>query len=233
MGQKVNPKSLRNLINKDWDSRWINKELFAYILAADHIIRNAIRGKIGRNGIARIIIERNMQETKIIILTSKPGLIIGRSGKGINDLKAHIEKVFYKDDSFKLINSRVEEDKLFEIKKKLMTNIKIAIQEIKDPGLSANLIGQEVANQLEKRIPYRKAVKRTLSRLSENKKIIGVKIKVAGRLDGVDIARNEKFSHGSIPLSTIKANVDYAYTPAQTTHGIIGIKVWIYREEDK
>lgn len=230
MGQKVNPKSLRLLLTKDWDSRWISKNNIAYTLAADHIIRNSVIEKIGKNGIARVVIERNSQEMKIIIFTSRPGIIIGRSGKGILELKQYIEKKFEKYDNFKLINSKVSESKIKDIKKKLINNLKIVIEEIKDPQSSAKLMGLEIGAQLEKRIPYRKAVKKIITKLSSSRNIKGVKINVAGRLGGVDIARSERFTYGSIPLSTIKANVDYAYIPALTTHGIIGVKVWIYKE---
>lgn len=230
MGQKVNPKSLRLLLTKDWDSRWISKNNIAYMLAADHIIRNSVLEKIGKNGIARVVIERNSQEVKIIIFTSRPGIIIGRSGKGILELKQYIEKKFENYDNLKLINSRISESKIKDIKKKLISNLKIVIEEIKDPQSSAQLMGLEIAAQLEKRIPYRKAVKKIITKISGSRNIKGVKINVAGRLGGVDIARSERFAYGSIPLSTIKANVDYAYVPALTTHGIIGVKVWINKE---
>lgn len=232
MGQKVNPKSFRLIIDKDWNSRWITKSLYAHTILADEIIRNAINEKLGRVGIDKIVIERNAQETKVIIHSSRPGVIIGRSGRGIQDLKKHIEKRFSQSTNFNLINSQVPAQEISEIKKKLSSNIKLNIAEIRIQEKSASLIAQDIANQLEKRMPYRKVIKRTMSKIQGNRSILGVKIKVAGRLGGVDIARSEKFTYGSIPLATLKANINYACVPAKTTHGVIGIKVWIHISEE-
>ncbi len=231
MGQKANPKSLRLTISKDWDSRWISKNLFAYILLADDIIRKAIATKLPNSGINRVIIERGAQETIINIHTSRPGVVIGRSGKGIVDLKKYIEKQIISSTNFNLINSRVDIKAINEIKKQIITNIKINITEIRDAETYAMINAQDIAAQLEKRMPYRKVIKRLLSKVEHNKKIKGIKICVAGRLGGVDIARTEKFSQGSIPLSSLKSNVDYAYVPAKTTQGVIGVKVWIYQDK--
>lgn len=231
MGQKVNPKSLRIILDKKWDSRWISKNLSAYTLAADNIIRDAIYEKLGRIGIDKIVIERGAQETKITIHTSRPGIIIGRSGRGIEDLKKYIQKKFNQSTSFKLINSQISASNLNQIKKMLFSNIKLNISEIRQQETSASLVAQDIANQLEKRLPYRKVINRTLSKIKSNRSILGAKISVAGRLAGVDIARTEKFSYGSIPLARLRSNVDYAYIPANTTHGMIGVKVWIYQKE--
>lgn len=231
MGQKVNPKSLRLLITKDWESRWITKNLFAYNVLADDITRKAIYKKFENIGINRIVIERSPQETKITIETSRPGTIIGRNGKGIEELKNIIKNAINSSSNFRLINSTVPINTINDIKKKLIHNIKINITEIRDSETYAKLVGQDIANQLIKRMPYRRVVKKTISKVTSSKQVMGVKISVAGRLGGVDIARSEKFSEGSIPLATIKTNVDYAYVPALTTHGIIGIKVWIYKKD--
>lgn len=231
MGQKVNPKSYRLILDKDWNSRWITKSLYAYTILADSIIRDAINGKLGKVGIDKIVIERNAQETKVIIHTSKPGIIIGRSGKGIQELKKCIERNLMSSTNYSLINSQVPISKINEIKKKLSSNIKLNISEIRNHERSASLVAQDIASQLERRMPYRKVVKRILSKIESNRTILGAKIAVAGRLGGVDIARREKFTYGSIPLATLKSNVDYAYIPAQTTHGVIGVKVWIYSED--
>ncbi len=233
MGQKVNPKSLRLILNKNWNSRWISKDLYAYTIAADSIIRDSINEKLGRVGIDKIIIERNAQETKVTIHTSRPGVIIGRSGKGIQDLKSYIERKFEKDTCFKLINSQLTSARINEIKKTLSSNIKLNIAEIRIQEKSASLVAQDIANQLEKRMPYRRVIKRILSKIESTREVYGAKILVAGRLGGVDIARSERFSYGSIPLSELKSNVDYAYVPANTTHGMIGIKVWIYIIEEE
>lgn len=233
MGQKANPKSIRLVLNKDWESRWINKNIFAYAILADKIIRDTIYKILGKSGIDRIVIERGAQENKITIHSSKPGTIIGRSGKGIMNIKKNIENNIRKSTDFNLINSKVNIKTINEIKDKLLKNIKINISEIRNYESSAQIIAAEIAVQLEKRIAYRKAVKRTISKVMGNRNILGIKINVAGRLGGVDIARSEKFSEGSIPLSTFKKEIDYAYVPALTTHGVIGVKVWIYKNINK
>lgn len=232
MGQKANPKSLRLIINKDWDSQWIAKNLFAYMLLSDCIIRRAIAEKLINAGINRVVIERGAQEIKIIIHSSRPGVIIGRSGKGINDLKKYIENSINSSTDFKLINSQIDEKVLADIKKKISSNIKINITEIREPETYAAINASDIAIQLEKRMPYRKVIKRTLSKITNNRKVKGVKVCVSGRLGGVDIARTEKLSVGSIPLASFKLDVDYAYTPAKTANGIIGVKVWIYKKSD-
>lgn len=230
MGQKVNPLSYRLTINKNWQSRWLNKLLYPYFLAGDTIIRNSIRKKLGRSaGIAKIEIERGEQELKVIIHTSRPGVIIGRSGKGIQEIKNHIVSALRKAKEFKLINNMLSIQELDKIKEKVISNIKINITEIRNPEMYSQLVAENIANQLEKRMPYRKVVKQTLEKVSSHKEIKGVKICVSGRLGGVDIARREKFSNGSIPLATLRAQVDYASVPAQLAKaGTIGIKVWIY-----
>lgn len=232
MGQKANPKSLRLTISKDWDSRWISKNLFAYILLADDIIRTAIAEKLHNSGINRVVIERGAQETVINIHTSRPGVVIGRSGKGIVDLKNYIEKQILKSTNFNLINSRLDIQAVNDIKKKIVTNIKINITELRDAETYAMINAQDIAAQLEKRMHYRKVIKRLMGKLEHNRKVKGIKICVSGRLGGVDIARTEKFSHGSIPLSSLKSAVDYAYVPAKTSNGVIGVKVWIYQDKE-
>lgn len=229
MGQKANPKSIRLVLNKDWDSRWINKNIFAYIILADKIIRDTIYNKLGKTGINKIVIERGAQEIKITIFSSRPGSIIGRSGKGIMDLKKEIERNIEKSTNFNLINSKLDIKNINEIKKKLYTNIKINISEIRNHEMYAQIVAAEIAIQLEKRVMYRKAVKRSMSKVMANKNVLGIKVKVSGRLGGVEIARSEKFLEGSIPLSTFKKDIDYSYVPAMTNSGVVGIKVWIYK----
>ena len=231
MGQKVNPKSFRLLITKDWDSRWITKNLFPYMLLADKIIRETIYKKFNNVGINRVVIERGTQELKVTIHTSRPGTIIGHSGKGILDLKKEIENNIQTSTDFRLIQPGLDIKKVNDIKKKLISNLKINISEIRDHDSHAQLIAQDIAAQLIKRMPYRKVIKRTISKITGNRRIKGIKISVSGRLGGVDIARTEKFSSGSIPLSSMKSNVDYAYVPALTTHGVVGVKVWLHIEE--
>lgn len=234
MGQKVNPKSYRITLNKDWDSRWITKVLYPYMLAADDIIRNTAYKMLGaKASVDKIIVERGQQENKIEILTSRPGIVIGRSGKGIQDLKKAIEHNILTSTVFRLINSNKPEKEIQDIKKKLASNIKITISEIREPELRSNLIAQDIANQLERRMPYRKVIKKTISKVMANRKVKGIKISVSGRLGGVDIARTEKFTEGTIPLSTLKTNISYSYIQAKTIQGTIGVKVWICIKDQK
>lgn len=230
MGQKINPISFRLPINKNWSSRWITKRLFPYMLCIDNVIRQSIYEKIGKNnGMEKIEIERASQELKITIYTSQPGLIIGRAGKGIAELKKSVEQKIDNARELKLINSNISKDEFTKIKQKITKNIKINIAEIRNPEIHAALVAENVAFQLEKRMPYRRVIKQAIEKISNNKTVKGVKISVAGRLGGVDIARKEKFSFGSIPLGTLRSIVDYAYRVAQLPYaGTIGIKVWIY-----
>lgn len=230
MGQKVNPKSFRLSLNKNWQSRWISKNLFAYMLCADTIIRQAIKDKLGRKAsIDSIEIERGVQEQKISIHTSQPGIIIGRQGKGITELKEYIESKLKYSRLFLLINSSITPEALEHIMHKLISNMKININEIRNPETKAQLVADNIATQIEKRMHYRRVIKQAIERVMNNKDIKGIKICISGRLGGIDIARSEKFSKGSIPLGTLRAVVDYAYCPAQLAYaGTIGIKVWIY-----
>lgn len=230
MGQKVNPKSLRLLISKDWESKWISKNLFAFNLLADQIIRENVYKKFNNVGINRIIIERSPQENKITIQTSRPGMIIGKNGQGIAELKKIIENKTLSNTNFSLINSKFGIKKINDIKKKLINNIRINIVELRDSNTYAKIIAQDISSQLERRMPYRKVVKKTISKVMTSRIVTGIKIQVSGRLGGVDIARSEKFLEGSIPLGSIKTNVDYAYISSLTTHGIVGVKVWIYKK---
>jgi len=224
MGQKVNPTSLRLVLNKSWSSKWFNQDIFGELLAEDSALRNAINSSLARTGgIEKIEILRNAQEISISIIASKPGVIIGRSGSGINDLSKKLEKVLnnYRASLPYYSKSRVE-------KKNLPKKIKINIVEVSVPELSATVVAQNIAIQLEKRIAYRKAVHQAMGHAMD-KGAKGVKIGVAGRLNGAEIARKEKFAQGTIPLSTLRADIDYAHTNAFTTFGTIGVKVWIYK----
>lgn len=224
MGQKVNPISFRLPIQKNWQSKWINTKNFAFFLAQDITIRKKIMEKLGTNaGIEKIEIERNPHETTIDIYTAKPGVIIGRSGQGVNNLtdflSKEINKIKIKNFAFKSLS-----------KKDMSNKIKINIIEVKNPEASAVLIAQTIAQRLEKRVAYRRAVKMAIEKAMQNKEVKGIKIAVSGRLGGVEIARQEKFIEGSIPLSTLRSKIDYAFVNAFTTYGTIGIKVWVYRK---
>jgi len=204
MGQKVNPKSLRIGIIGTWDSKWFaGRKGYAKCFHNDLALRRVIQKKLKNAGVTKIEIERSAKKVVVNIHAAKPGLIIGRQGVAIEDLRDMLSKKFNE-------------------------NIEVNIIEIPDPDLSAQLIGELVASQIERRIAYRRAVKMALQKAIEAG-AKGVKIQVAGRLNGVEIARREYYKDGNIPLHTLRADVDYAQVNASTTYGVIGIKVWVYK----
>lgn len=207
MGQKVNPKSYRMIIDKNWQSRWYARADFAKNLVEDYKIRKIITDKLPNSGIASLIISRNRGDVWVDIHTSKPGIIIGRSGQGTADL---IELLV----------------------RKLQHKIKVNIIEVKNPETVAALVAENVANQITRRIAYKRAMKQAIEQAME-KKVKGIRIQTSGRLGGAEIARRETNSAGLVPLQTLRAKIDYAYFPAWTKFGIVGIKVWINHGERK
>ncbi len=202
MGQKVNPHGLRVGVINDWDSRWYADADFADNLVEDYNIRKYLKKKLYSAGISKIEIERASDRLKIIIFTAKPGVVIGRQGSEIEKLKEEIQKFS---------------------KKKLNLEIK----EVKKPDVDAQLVAESIATQLENRISFRRAMKSTMARtMKAGAK--GIKAAVSGRLGGADIARTEFYSEGTIPLQTLRANIDYGFAEADTTYGKLGVKVWIY-----
>ena len=206
MGQKVNPIGFRLGINRGWDSIWFaKKKEFGKYLIEDFKIRKYIKKNIVNSGVSEIIIERSSKKCTVSIHTSRPGFVIGKKGADIEKIKKNISKI---TDNEVLIN----------------------IKEIKKPELNANLAAENIAQQLVKRIAYRRAMKRAMqSAMRLNAK--GIKVMVSGRLAGNEIARTEWLREGSVPLHTLRADVDYAEAEALTTYGIIGVKVWIYKGE--
>ncbi len=205
MGQKVNPHGMRVGVIKDWDSRWYAEGDFADNLVEDYKIRKFLKKKLFAAGISRIEIERASDRVKVIIHTAKPGLIIGKGGTEIEKLKAEVQKMTSK--------------KLF-----------IDIKEIKKPDKDAQLVAENIAAQLENRVSFRRAMKNTMSRtMKVGAK--GIKVSVAGRIGGAEIARVEHYSEGTIPLQTLRADIDYGFAEARTTYGRLGVKVWIYKGE--
>ena len=209
MGQKVNPQAIRIGINTNWHSLWIaNKNNFASFLLTDQKIRQVIRKLYGKDAaIGLVEIKRDTDQITVIIHSSKPGIIIGRAGQGVEALKVALKKVISSD-----------------------TKLKIDIHEVKNAELWASIVAQSIAHQIERRISYRRAVKQAIEKTMA-RGALGMRAKVAGRLGGAEIARSEKFSQGSIPLSTFRADIDYAQVDAHTTYGMIGVKVWIYKGE--
>ena len=206
MGQKVNPNGLRLGINKDWDSKWYaNKKDFSKYLANDVKIRNYFEKNQKSNGISKVQIERNSKRTEIIVHTSKPGVIIGRGGEQIEAMKKDLSKL-------------VNED------------IQISIVDIKKPDMNAQIVADSIAAQIENRASFRMAQKRAI-RNAMKSGAKGIKTLVSGRLGGADMARTEFYSEGTIPLQTLRADIDYGFAEANTTYGKVGVKVWIYKGE--
>lgn len=211
MGHKVNPISFRVQVSKDWQSKWFAKKSYADYLHEDLTIRNYIMTNLGRkSGVSRVKIERNANLISVTILTSRPGVIIGRGGTGAVELKSNLSKLV-KESQIKDIN----------------------IEEVREPEADAQLVGDNVAGQLERRMAYKRAIKQTAEKALKSPNVKGIKIMVAGRLNGAEIARREFVAKGKIPLQTIRADIDYATSRARTTYGIIGVKVWIYRGDVK
>jgi small subunit ribosomal protein S3 len=207
MGQKVNANSLRLNITDTWKSRWLTKGNFSKFLAEDTKIRAFLSIELKKAGLVRIDIERFANTTAVTVKTTKPGMIIGKGGEGIETLKKKINKhLGYKAE------------------------LKINIEEVKEVNLQANVIAQNIADQIEKRIAFRRAMKQAIEQVMEAG-ALGVKIECAGRLGGAEIARSERLFKGKLPLHTLRANIDFARITAFTTYGTIGIKVWINKGE--
>lgn len=206
MGQKVNPHGLRIGIIKDWDTKWYASDKnFGNLLVEDVKVRKFIKKKLFIAGISRIEIERAANKLKINVNTAKPGLVIGKGGTGIEELRKDIEKMTQK-------------------------SVLINITEIKSPEMDAQLVAENIASQLEKRISFRRAMKQAMTR-SMKMGAKGIKTAVGGRLGGAEIARTEHYHEGTIPLQTLRADIDYGFAEADTTYGKIGVKVWIYKGE--
>ena len=205
MGQKTNPIGIRLGINKTWSSVWFDEKNYASKLHEDILIRKFLNKKLSDASIAKTEIERNSKKISINIFTARPGLVIGKGGSEVENLKKMITKM-------------------------IGLEVQINVNEIKSPQLEAILVGQNIAQQLEKKVNYRRVAKKTIqSTMSMGAE--GIKICIAGRLNGADIARSETFREGRVPLHTLRANIDYAHVEALTTYGIIGIKIWIYKGE--
>ena len=208
MGQKVNPHGLRVGIIKDWDSNWYadkRNDEFAKNLAEDQVLRKYLKTTLYKSNISKIEIERSAKNVKIVLYTAKPGVVIGKGGAGIEKIKADAQKLTDK--------------KLF-----------IDVKEIKKPDADAQLVAENIAAQLENRVSFRRAMKSTMSRtMKAGAK--GIKTSVSGRLGGADMARTEFYSEGTIPLQTLRADIDYGFAEADTTYGKVGVKAWIYNGE--
>ena len=205
MGQKVNPHGLRVGVIKDWDSKWYADEQFSDYLVEDYNIRKFLKKKLFSSGVSKIEIERAAGRVKLVLYTAKPGVVIGRGGAEIEVTKKELSKL---------------------TGKKVLVDIK----EIKKPDKDAQLVAENIALQLENRVSFRRAMKSCMSRTMKSG-ALGIKAACSGRLGGADMARTEFYSEGTIPLQTLRADIDYGFAEADTTYGKVGVKVWIYKGE--
>jgi small subunit ribosomal protein S3 len=208
MAFKAHPKGLRLKRIEDWNSRGFYQKNFAKNLEEDFKIRKYLEENL-KEGLERVEIERFPGKINVIINTSRPGLIIGRGGEGIEKIKDEIEK--------KILKRKGE--------------LRLEVREVKNPWTSASLVAKWMASQIEKRVPYRKVLKTALARIISQKGVEGARVQLAGRLDGVEIARTEWLKEGKLPRQTLRANIDYAQATAFCTYGVVGVKVWIYKGE--
>ena len=210
MGQKVHPTGIRLGISKDWASKWFSSSSdYSKNVFQDFKIREYLNKKLKDAAVSKIQIDRSSENVTVAIFSARPGIVIGKKGEGIESLRKEVAKLL--DTS--------------------INNVLLNINEIKKPELDAKLVASSITQQLERRVLYRRAMKRAVTntmRLGAN----GIKVKIAGRLNGAEIARSEWYQEGRVPLHTLKANIDYGVSEAKTTYGIIGVKVWIFQEEE-
>ena len=211
MGHKINPIGFRMGITQDWKSKWFSKKEYKGNLKQDIEIRSGVSKKWKAAFISEVEIERSAKMIRVIIKTARPGVLIGRGGSGIEDIKNYIQKEFFKNN------------------KKM--NLKVDILEVKNMEESAVIMAQNIADQLEKRLPFRKSMKSALEQIMKNKSIKGVKIEMSGRLGGAEMSRREWVAKGTLPLHTMRADIDFARATAYTTYGTLGVKVWLYKGE--
>ena len=207
MGQKVNPHGLRVGVIQDWDSKWYaNKKNFAEYLVEDNKVREFVKKELYAAGVSKVVIERAAEgQIRVSVMTARPGMVIGRGGDGIDQVRVKLEKLTGK-------------------------SVSVNIVEVKKPDMDAQLVAESIAQQLENRISYRRAMKSCMGRTMKAG-ALGIKAACSGRLGGADIARTEFYSEGTIPLQTLRADIDYGFAEADTTYGKVGVKVWIYKGE--
>ena len=213
MTHRVHPYSFRLGQTRDWKSRWFDMRNYRKFLKADVTLRAYLEKRLAKMYISKVEIERSPAVLRVIIYTSRPGLIIGRSGAGVNALKNEIEKLFSKKELLK------------------PKDLQLVIEEVKNPETDAAIVAKMVAESLEKRLPFRRVLKQTITKVSSHREVSGIKVALAGRLDGAEMSRREWLMHGRIPLQTIRADIDFARVRAKLPYGDIGIKVWVYKGE--
>lgn len=203
MGQKTNPIGFRLGVTRTWDSRWFAKKNYADLLHEDILIRRYLKQKLYQAGVSKIEIERAANKVKVNIFSARPGLIIGKKGSGVDQLREEVQKL---------------------TKNELLLNV----LEVRKPEVDATLVAESIASQLEKRVAFRRAMKKAMA-TAIKMGVRGIKVRVSGRLGGAEIARTEGYSEGSIPLHTMRADIDFGTAEARTTYGVIGVKTWIYK----
>ena len=214
MSHKVHPLGYRLGITADWRSRWFDEKEYPKKLREDIMVREYLTKKLRSAGVERIEIERTANKFSVIIHTSRPGIIIGRSGTGIEALTKEIERVMRK--------ARASDQEQ-------LSEMRLEVREIRNPESFASLVGLGIAEQFERRMPFRRVIKRSMERIMANKEILGARIAVAGRLGGADMARREWIQEGRLPRNTLRSDIDFSLQEAYTTYGVVGIKVWIYK----
>ncbi|KKS26255.1 MAG: 30S ribosomal protein S3 [Parcubacteria group bacterium GW2011_GWC2_42_6] len=214
MGQKVHPIVFRLGGTQTWRSRWFDRKNYQKFLAQDVTLRGFLMNRLKPAGIDKIEIERQVNNINVIIYAARPGMIVGRGGAGVEDLKKTVKALLAK--KFKISGE---------------IDLRLSVEEVKNPDAKAMVVAQNIADQIEKRLPFRRTMKQALERVLQSKGVEGVKIMIKGRLDGNEIARKEWSAKGRIPLQTLRADIDYASATAYTTYGTVGIKVWIYKGE--
>lgn len=218
MTHKVHPKAFRIRGMEDFNIRGFYGNKMPQYLEEDFLVKDFLRNKFAEASIANIETEHSNNKINIIIETARPGIIIGRGGEGVEALKKQVEKIIFKAATKKAGSAKPQS-----------RQIRIDIREIKNPWISASLVSQMIAKQIEKRIPFRQVLKKTIERVMQNKEVKGIKIEIAGRLNGIEIARKEWLKQGRMPLQSIRADIDYYQTEAYCSYGAIGVKVWIYK----
>lgn len=213
MGQKVNPTTFRLGSTFTWKSRWFSDKTYSDTVLEDYHVREYLKKKLSNAGLVQVDVERSLTMIKIIVLVSRPGVVIGRGGANLEDVKKGVEKL--------LNSAKGKKDKV---------KIDLRVEEVKQPNLSSKLVAERISEQLIKRFPHRRAVSQALEKVM-GAGALGIKICLSGRIAGSEIARREKYFEGKVPTQTIRANIDYFQVPARTRSGYVGIKVWIYKGE--
>jgi len=219
MAQKIHPKSLRLGINQNWSSRWFNLKNQPKYLEEDFHIRKFLNNKLKTAKIETIDIERTVKNINVVIKAARPGLIIGRGGSAVEDLRSGLIEII------KTLRFKGKKDG------KNIVNLSLSIEEVRKPEISATIVAQNIVEDIEKRIPFRRTLKMHLSKIMQHKEVKGAKVMISGRLDGAEIARREWLKEGQLPLVTLRSDIDYGVATAFCTYGAVGIKVWIYKGE--